>query len=175
MRSSINQMIKRALAKVRRQELVQLTCQLVNIPSRTGEEGDCAKFLVDYEQAGLETSYQEVNHKRGNAVGLLPGGGGGPTLIFNGHLDTSFTGIEDEDYPATGPLSPGSLPAARVEAGNIYRLGVYNMKAGLAASVVAVKTIKQAGIIPKGNIVVTGVAGEVENVLNFFIEQGVIS
>ena len=163
MRSSINQMIKRALAKVRRQELVQLTCQLVNIPSRTGEEGDCAKFLVDYmRQAGLETSYQEINHKRGNAVGLLPGSGGGPTLIFNGHLDTSFTGVEDEDYPATGPLSPGSLPVARVEAGNIYGLGVYNMKAGLAASVIAVKAIKQAGIIPKGNIVLTGVAGEVE-------------
>lgn len=49
------------------------------------------------------------------------------------------------------------------------------MKAGLAASVIAVKAIKQAGIIPKVNIVVTGVAGAVENVLNFFIEQVVIS
>ncbi|MBI2303877.1 MAG: hypothetical protein HYU86_03915 [Chloroflexi bacterium] len=83
---------------------------MINIPSRTGEEEDLARFMVDY-MAGLELEafYQHMSERRGNAIGRLRGSGSGPTLMFNGHLDTSWTGVEVEDYPMTGPLPPARV------------------------------------------------------------------
>lgn len=155
--------IEKAWSCLSRQDLVQLASQLVDISSPTGEEGPCASFLVDYMRAmGLEAFYQEISEGRGNAVGWLKGSGEGPRLIFNGHLDTSFTGRKEEDYAALGPLQADSLPQARVDEERIYGLGIYNMKGGLTASVIALKAIKDAGIPLKGDILVTAVAGEVE-------------
>jgi acetylornithine deacetylase/succinyl-diaminopimelate desuccinylase-like protein len=160
---AIAENIEKAGSCLDRQELVQLASRLVDISSPTGEEGPCASFLVDYMKSmGLEAFYQEIGEGRGNAVGRLKGSKEGPCLIFNGHLDTSFTGREEEDYAALGPLEAASLPKARVDKERIYGLGIYNMKGGLATSVIAVKAIKDAGIPLKGDILITGVAGEVE-------------
>ena len=46
------------------------------------------------EAMGLEVSWQEVEDGRPNVVGRLEGAGGGPSLMFNGHMDTSYSGRE---------------------------------------------------------------------------------
>lgn len=38
---------------------------------------------------------QEVEPERFNVYGVLPGTGGGPTLMYCGHLDTTFGGDEE--------------------------------------------------------------------------------
>ena len=43
---------------------------------------------------GLAVSWQEVEDGRPNVVGRLEGAGGGPSLMFNGHMDTSYSGRE---------------------------------------------------------------------------------
>ena len=160
---SIRKKIEKAWARIRRRDLVELTRSLVEISSPTGDEGACAKFLVEYmKDSSLKSTYQEIDESRGNAIGILKGAGLGPKLLFNGHLDTSFTGIEEEDFPATGPLHPYSLAKAKVDGQRIYGLGVYNMKGGVAASVIAARAIAEAGIALRGDILVTAVAGEVE-------------
>ncbi len=162
-RAHLDAETRKALAAISAKELSELTCALIDIPSRTGAEERCARFLVEYmRERGLEATYQEVDVNRGNAIGLLRGTGGGASLLFNGHFDTSFTGIEEEDFPVTGPLPRDLQPRSRVEDGIIYGLGAFNMKGGVAASVIAACAIQRAGVPLKGDLLVTGVCGEIE-------------
>jgi acetylornithine deacetylase/succinyl-diaminopimelate desuccinylase-like protein len=70
-----------------------LTRDLVDISSPTGHEADVARFLVDYMHGiGLDARLQEISEGRYNALGELRGAGNGLKLLFNGHLDTSYSG-----------------------------------------------------------------------------------
>ena len=55
--------------------------------------------------------------------------------MFNGHLDTSITGIEEEDYPMTGPQRRRGPRQGFVKDGHVLGCGAYNMKGGVAAMV----------------------------------------
>ncbi|MFV1963524.1 MAG: M20 family peptidase, partial [Acidimicrobiia bacterium] len=73
--------------------LVATASDLVAIPSPTGLELEAAEYLSGAMQsAGLDSVLQHVEEGRANAVGRLPGAGEGPSLMFNGHLDTSYSG-----------------------------------------------------------------------------------
>ena len=113
-------------------------------------------------EIGLEARRQDITETRANAIGILKGTGEGPILMFNGHLDTAASGIEEEDYPVIGPVPPGYKPKSYRKNGFIFGLGANNMKGGVAAAVSALETLFNAGVKPKGDIMVTGVAGESE-------------
>src|SRR5262245_41834236 len=86
---------KNVLANIQRERVVELTQALVNIPSPTGNEAEVARFLVGYMQdMGLRGDLQEISDGRYNAIGELRGTGGGLKLLFNGHIDTSYSGKE---------------------------------------------------------------------------------
>ncbi len=121
--------------------------------SQTPEERQLAKHMVDVMTGmGLEAELQPVEGDRVNAIGRWRGTGGGNSLLFNGHLDTNpvtegwtvdpWSGLVDDKF--------------------IYGIGVSNMKAGDAASLCAVKTLLDAGIRLKGDIVLTYVVGELQ-------------
>lgn len=155
--------IDKALGRIDQDAVTRLAVDLVSIPSPTGAERPVATFLAEHmERGGLEVTLQDLGPNRANAVGIIRGEGGGPRVMFNGHLDTSITGIEAEDYPMTGPLGPASRAKGFVKDGHVLGCGAYNMKGGIAAMVSAAIAIKQAGIALKGDLVVAGVAGEIE-------------
>lgn len=104
----------------------------------------------------------EISETRANAIGTLHGEEGGPRLLLNGHLDTSFTGEQDEDMPATGPLTEGFIPKALVKDGWVHGLGAINMKGGVAAFTEAVCALKEAEVLLKGEVIAASVAGEIE-------------
>ena len=84
---------KTVLELIDKQTTAKLLTDLVNISSPTGEEAEIAKYLADrFEKVGLKAALQEADEGRYNAVGLLEGDGSGLSLMFNGHMDTSFTG-----------------------------------------------------------------------------------
>ena len=86
---------KTVLEFIDKQTTANLLADLVNISSPTGEEAEIGKYLADrFEKAGLKSTLQEADEGRYNAVGLLEGDGSGLSLMFNGHMDTSFTGRE---------------------------------------------------------------------------------
>ncbi len=60
---------------------------------------------------GLQVQWQQVEDGRANVLGTRAGTGGGPSLMFNGHMDTSYSGRE----PWLAHV-PG-LPAERVRRG----------------------------------------------------------
>ena len=47
-----------------------------------------------FREMGLQMQWQQVEDGRANVLGTWGGAGGGPTLMFNGHMDTSYSGRE---------------------------------------------------------------------------------
>src|SRR5436190_4386794 len=83
------------LQLIDKQGAAKLLTDLVNISSPTGEEAEIAKYLAGrFESAGLIATLQEADQDRFNAVGVLEGNGTGLSLLFDGHMDTTFTGRE---------------------------------------------------------------------------------
>src|SRR5258708_28745384 len=153
----------KALSRIDQDVVTKLAVDLVSIPSPTGSEREVATYVADYMAAGgLEVTLQEVGPNRANAIGVLRGEGDGPRLMFNGHLDTSITGIEEEDYPMTGPHGAASRAKGFVKDGHVLGCGAYNMKGGVAAMVGAALAIKAAGVRLRGDLVVAAGCGEVE-------------
>ena len=150
-------LVKKVLAEVKEEEIVAMACDVINIPSPTGEELQMAQYMRSaLEQIGLQVTWQEVEDSRANVVGRWLGGGGGKNLMFNGNMDTSNTGREDF---LTGL---GYKPNAVVKNGFIYGLGIYNMKGALVCYTHAVKALQRAGVRLKGDVIIAAVAGEIE-------------
>jgi len=142
---------------IREDVLRRTLIEMVDIPSPTGGEAEMATYLEErMRRAGLRTQLQEVSKGRPNAVGTLPGTGGGANLLFTGHMDTSYSG--DEDY-LTGE---GFKPKAVYRDGWVWGLGANNMKSGLASALVVLEAIAGGGIELTGDITLAGVVGEIE-------------
>jgi acetylornithine deacetylase len=134
--------------------------------SETEGERTLARFMVERMRGlGLEAATQPVVGERVNAIGRWRGTGGGHSLLFNGHLDTNpvtegwtvdpWGGLVDDEF--------------------IYGIGVSNMKAGDAAYFCAVKTLIDAGVKLRGDVVLTYVVGELQGGVGTLaaIRQGV--
>jgi acetylornithine deacetylase len=152
---------KSVLDRIQREELAQLTKELVDIPSPTGSEKAIGEFILDwYFKHGIKPVRQEIEPNRINAVGVLKGRGDGISLMINGHMDTSYTGTA-EDRMFCRELEPDSELKGSVRDGKVFGLGASNMKSGLAAFMVAGKAIRESGIELKGDLILAAVAGEI--------------
>ncbi len=129
--------------------------------TQTPGERELALFMLEQMRGlGLEAELVPVEAganaaaegERVSAVGRWRGAGGGKSLMFNGHLDTN-------------PVSEGWTVdpwAGKVDERFIYGIGVSNMKAGDAAYYCAVKTLIDAGVKLKGDVILTYVVGELQ-------------
>ena len=152
---------KQVLAYIDRDELAQLGCDLVNIPSPTGQEKAVAEYILHwFQESGLKPVRQEVEVDRPNAVGVLKGDGTGLSLGFNGHMDTSFTGTQ-EDLRMVAAVEPDSELKGSIKDGKVRGLGISNMKGGVAAFMMAGKALKKSGIKLKGDVIFAAVVGEI--------------
>jgi len=146
-----------ALPHVDRAKLIERVIALVNVPSPTGEEAAMARaYGAMMSEIGMRTVLQPIGDDRYNVLGFLDGSGGGKSLMFNGHLDTSFGGELGER--GIGFRTEGRL----VDDEWIYGMGSFNMKNALAAYVTAVEAVRAAGVRLAGDVVIAGVAGEIE-------------
>jgi len=150
-------LVEKILAEVREEEIVSMACDVINIPSPTGEELQMAQYMQSaLQKLGLNVTWQEVEEGRANVVARWTGAGGGRNLMFNGHMDTSNTGREE--FLA----GIGYKPNAVVKDDFIYGLGIYNMKGALVCYTHAVKALQRAGVKLKGDVIIAAVAGEIE-------------
>jgi acetylornithine deacetylase len=110
-------------------------------------EGEIARFVAGWlAEAGLDVEVEEVAPGRFNAVGIARGSGGGRTLLLNAHMDTVGVGSMER------PFEPV------VENGRMHGRGSYDMKAGLAAIMLAGADAVRAGL--RGDVIVTAVCDE---------------
>jgi acetylornithine deacetylase len=147
-----------AALAIDRDRLVETASRMIDTPSFTGSEQAMAELMADlYEGLGLRVQLQQVEDGRANALGIREGTGGGPALMLNGHVDTSYSGRE----PWLRDV-PGFQPSAFVRDGRLYGLGISNMKGALACYVEAVAALREAGVRLRGDVMIAAVAGEIE-------------
>ena len=131
---------------------------MVNVHSFTGDEARMAELMVElFDDMDLQVQRQEVEDGRANALATWAGAGGGPSLMFNGHMDTSYSGRE----PWLRNV-PGFQPNAFERDGRLYGLGISNMKGALACYVEAVRALRDAGVRLRGDVLIAAVCGEIE-------------
>ena len=147
-----------AALTIDRDRLVETASRMVGVHSFTGDEQGMAELMLElYEEAGLRCQWQQVEDGRANALGILEGAGGGTSLMFNGHMDTSYSGRE----PWLRGV-PGFQPEAFVRDARLYGLGISNMKGALACYVEALLALRDAGTRLRGDVLVAAVCGEIE-------------
>jgi acetylornithine deacetylase len=145
---------KQVLARIDEDEVVRLACDLIRIPSFTTEETPCAEWLGNYlRDQGLAAELQEIEPGRKQAVARLRGTGGGRSIMLNGHIDIDpLAGGWTRD-----PFQPW------IADGKLYGHGVYNMKAGVTACIMAALALKRSGARLRGDVVLACVAAELNS------------
>jgi acetylornithine deacetylase len=111
-------------------------------------------FEPDNEKMSVFSDFSpgHTYHNRPDLVATLKGTGIGRSLILNGHVDTMPAGdiTKWTHDPWAGEISNGK----------IYGLGVCDMKAGVAAMILATRFLCEAGFPPAGDIMVQSVVDE---------------
>jgi acetylornithine deacetylase len=154
-----------------RAELEALICTLVRFPSLAGAEAGAQDYLAgmfrgmglnvrrfdvdDRELSGLPGYSPSIGHwqRHDNVVGThLPRTHTGRSLILNGHIDVVPVGALE--LWTTPPFEP------RVENGRIYGRGAGDMKAGIAAYIIAFQALRRLGLQPAAPVHLQSVVEE---------------
>jgi acetylornithine deacetylase/succinyl-diaminopimelate desuccinylase-like protein len=139
-----------------RDALVADAVALVSIPSFTGSEEAAARWYAGRcEELGLSVQWQPVEDGRANVLATRPGAGGAPSLMLNGHLDTSYSGREPWSRGVEG-----FQPHGVERDGRIWGLGISNMKGALACYLAVLGALRDDEL--RGDVLVAAVCGEIE-------------
>jgi acetylornithine deacetylase/succinyl-diaminopimelate desuccinylase-like protein len=129
------------------ENVVELTKRLVKVPSVTGAEAAlCDVLAQEISDVGFKPEIHQFAPGRPNVYGHRPSSSGPtPQLLLVGHVDTvNVRGWEGAwtDDPRADPFS------ATVVDGALWGRGVADQKGGIAAILVALRALDQAGILP---------------------------
>ncbi len=152
--------VAHVLDRIDQDELAALALDLGNIDSPPGCEKPVADFLIEWLfSEGISAKAIALNPDRPNVVGNVVGSGGGHSLLFNAHMDTS---VSDRDiWIHRDPQKEIDHRAWRDE-DHLYGNGIVNDKGPMACFLIAAKALREAGIILKGDLILTAVVGEIE-------------
>jgi acetylornithine deacetylase len=156
--------------EARRGDAVGLLQKLVRVPSVTGEEG-AVQGVVEraFRERGLavdtweatpeemepyaeHVGEQKTYSNRPNVVGVRSGGGGGPSILLNAHVDT----VEGGD-PRAWTRDPFS---GALEGDLLYGRGSCDMKGGLVTHLAALDALADLGVELRGDVSVAATVGE---------------
>ena len=162
--------IDRLLKEIKKEDLIQLTQDLIRIRSVRGQGGnerEVALFVSHLlEEMGLDVVVEEVEPGSPNVIAVLQGQKEGPCLMFECHTDVVTEG--DASAWKYDPYE-GKLVGNR-----IYGRGACDTKGNLAAAIKAVQAISQWGIPFHGRILL-GILVDEEGLMSgvkHFIRQG---
>src|SRR5215471_7974216 len=107
----------------------------INAPS--GREQERAKFI---ESLLRQYKLEDVHYdSAGNLVAVRKGSGGGPTIVFDAHMDTVF--------------QPGLQIKATVRDGKVYAPGIGDDTRNIEALLATIRGLNEAKIKTKGDLV----------------------
>jgi succinyl-diaminopimelate desuccinylase len=151
--------IDAALSSIDDEELIELTRDLIRIPSvvRPGDPASTEAAVARHVEQwlikqGFDVEVQEVAPGRPNVLAWVGEKQGGRSLLLEGHTD-----VVTEGDPAEWTHPPF---AADLVEGRIYGRGAADMKSGLAAAMVAAAAIKRSGAPLGGRLVVGALVDE---------------
>jgi putative selenium metabolism hydrolase len=133
--------------------LISFTKELIRTPSLSKEEKEISRIIqAEMIRLDYDVVFSDELH---NVVGIIKGGGG-PSLMFNGHIDHAGVGrmpdpfsakeLDGDEFGHEGPV--------------IYGRGASDMKAAVAAMVQAGGVVKRLGVPLAGDLIVTCVVRE---------------
>lgn len=136
-------------------EAAALLADLVSIDTQNppGRERECAEFIHDtLADWGLDVEYvYEPFEDRPQVVARVGAAApGSRTLLLNGHMDVVPPGDEAWTYDPFG---------GTIDDGKVYGRGASDMKAGLAAGMLAARAAERSGAVD-GQLIVTFAVGE---------------
>jgi len=189
-RADNHQVVAETVQKLR-PEIVAALQALVRISSQTGHEGSAQDAVAELMRAhDLDVDIWEPDvtelgpHAesvtlgsdfvgRPNVVGAFRSGGGGHSLILNGHIDTVEVG--DPAAWSHDPLG------GNVSQGRVYGRGACDMKGGIVANLFALRALRLAGLHPAGDVFIQstiseedGGAGALAAVLRGYVADGAL-
>ncbi len=141
----------RAAEAVDGEAVVELVREAVRIPSVTPNEDHFARWT--WHQMAASDAFDsaelfECEPGRPNVCGTA-GGGAGRSLLLAGHLDT--VAIEDWRQHWRGTDREDPFGAQMID-GEIWGRGVADQKAGIFATIEAVRALGRAGLRPAGRV-----------------------
>ena len=116
------------------------------------EAGMAARVAAWLEPTAATVTMVESLPGRPSVGAVLEGGGDGPRLVLNGHMDTHP--IDDVDSWTTDPIG------AEVRDGYMYGRGSCDMKAGLATQIAVAHYLSKHMDVLKGSLVLQFAIGE---------------
>lgn len=138
------------MVKNENSEVVSLCKAFISQRSYSGEEQDMARELQSYMEAnGFVVHVDEY----GNVIGTVTGDIPGPTILFDGHMDT--VPVQGDQKWESDPFTP------EIRDGKLYGRGTTDMKGAIAAMAVAISRYAKAtqGHFP-GTLCLAGVVHE---------------
>lgn len=138
---------------MKRERLIALASEAVRVKSYGGNEDKISDLMAQrLTEAGLGVEKQEVAPGRFNVIGTWRGEGGGPSFMYNGHMDTNPAG-EGWTKDPLGGVADDEF---------VYGIGISNMKSANASFLHAVEVLRETGFRPRGDLVVAYVVGELQ-------------
>jgi acetylornithine deacetylase len=161
-------------------ELLEFLSKLVQIPSEScppgGNELECQKFVEQaFQSAGAVVDvftpdqvpglrqhsafFPVVDgqprqfYNRPDVVGRFRGTGDGRSLLFSTHIDTVSSG-DPSVWKEAGPFS------GTVKEGKLYGRGSWDTKWGIAASLFAIRCVRELGETLRGDVIIESVVDE---------------
>ena len=146
----------------RREDLIELTRELIRFPTVNPPGAGyqpCAEFIGRRLAArGFEVSYvrgegtpgDDDRHPRINVIARRAGAAPGPCVHFNSHIDVVQAGAGWSLDPFAGTLRDGK----------VFGRGACDMKGGLAASIIALEALSDAGETLPGALELSGTVDE---------------
>ncbi|HEX3723436.1 MAG TPA: M20/M25/M40 family metallo-hydrolase, partial [Nitrolancea sp.] len=132
------------------EEAAKLTAHLVSFRSYPGQEGAVQRAVAAWlRENGVESEFQATEGDRPNVIARIENGDG-PTFMLNGHVDTVLAaeGWETDPWQATR------------DGNRLYGLGACDMKAGIAAAMLASRALNQRRDLWHGTVLFTSVVDE---------------
>ncbi len=147
---------KNKIDKNEQKELIELTKDLIKIPSSTHDGVKIYDFVKKYlKNKGFKPKFQSIKnpyleYTDFSNLYLKLGNGKGPKIMLNGHLDTVVPGKEWFHSPYSGFEQDGK----------IFGIGAADMKGGCAAALIALEGFIKRKDTINGELFLSFVFGE---------------
>ncbi|MEM4246263.1 MAG: acetylornithine deacetylase [Candidatus Bathyarchaeia archaeon] len=137
-------------------EVVEFLSELIRFRTPNPPGGNTLEaqrwFSEKLSEAGFSIETFEIYPGDPNVIGVIESKSAGRSIILNGHMDVAEV-REDERWKYE-PFKP------TLTEGKMYGRGAADMKGGLTAAYMALKSIRRAGVELKGKIIFECVTGE---------------
>lgn len=131
----------------------ELLAQLLRFDTTNppGDERECIEWIAGLlRELGVEPTILGADPQRPNLIARLPGAGGSPPLLLQGHVDVVAARGQWRHPPFGGEEHEGYL----------WGRGTLDMKGGVAMMLAAFMRLKAAGRTPPGDVILCLMADE---------------